>query len=221
MLTVTCISGPMASGKTALLISHLKRAEAAGHAVVGIKPACDTRAPAIRSRTGTTFPALSLTESDLVSVGFPMHVPLPGKLRVIGVDESQFFPHRPFMDALDSLILTMNTRAECPTWLLIAGLAEDSDLRHWGPIPDVSKRVERVGFPVEWIKRTARCEVCEEPAAHTFCKVKKEQRVMVGGSEVYGPRCPTCFHVGSLERDAASRVASPGSSRGLATHQII
>ena len=68
--------------------------------------------------------------------------------------------------------------------VIIAGLDMDSGGKPFGPMPALMSSAEEV------LKLTAVCEVCGEPATHTFRRTNEEkEQVLVGAGEHYQARC--------------------------------
>ena len=189
----------MWSGKSGLLIEHLKRAELAGFETRAYQPVTNTREPGIRSRTGLEF-ASTKVSADLR--GLDLEWAFSSKPSAIGLDEAMFFDK----NNLRELVLDIANRCSDGTrglapkvWLLVSGLDQDSDGRPWLTPEDLCKAISNRGWPCESIKLQSRCQTCSRPATMTFCKIKKENRILIGDKD-FEPRCVTCWNFGELAR---------------------
>jgi thymidine kinase len=192
---LTCITGPMWSGKSGLLIQNLERAKKTGFETRAYQPAVNTRDAVIRSRSGLEFPAEKIS-ADLR--GLNIEWAFDNKPSCIGLDEAMFFDK----NNLRELVLELASRCSSgpsKIWLMVSGLDLDSDGRPWLAPEELCRSVANKGWPVDSIKLTSRCEPCSRPATMTFCKVKKEQRVLIG-DEPFEPRCVSCWNFGEMSR---------------------
>ena len=86
--SITVITGPMFSGKTAELIRLCERARIARRKVVLIRPALDDRTEpeTVRSRFGVAFPARPVPDSSSIEA-----VVTETRADVVAIEEAQFF----------------------------------------------------------------------------------------------------------------------------------
>jgi len=86
--SITVITGPMFSGKTAELIRLCERARIARRKVVLIRPALDDRTEpeTVRSRFGVAFPARPVPDSSSIEA-----VATETRADVVAIEEAQFF----------------------------------------------------------------------------------------------------------------------------------
>jgi thymidine kinase len=174
-LEVVC--GSMFSGKTEELIRRLRRATIAREKVQVFKPAVDIRyaVEKVTSHAGMDFDALPVK----CAVDILKH--LDPEIRVVGVDEAQFF------DA--EIISVVQTLANRGLRVIIAGLDQDFRGEPFGSMPLLMALAERVD------KLTAICMVCGEPATRTQRLVNDRPAhyhdpiVIVGAAEMYEARC--------------------------------
>lgn len=171
---IEVICGSMFSGKTEELIRRLRRARIARQRIAAFKPALDARY--------STDETVSHDENALSTT--PVHtaaqiVLLADNADVVGIDEAQFFD--------DGLVDVCRELARAGTRVIIAGLDQDYRGQPFEPIPQLMAIAEYVS------KLHAICMVCGAPANHSQRLVPDGERVLVGASEAYEPRCRRCF----------------------------
>jgi len=98
---------------------------------------------------------------------------------VVGIDEGQFFDN--------DLIAIANELAERGVRVIIAGLDQDYTGKPWEPMPQLLAVAEYI------TKTHAICMKCGQPANYTQRTFESEERVAVGGANMYEARCRTCF----------------------------
>lgn len=199
MFLLTCITGPMRSGKSKLLIEHLERARLQDYETRAYQPDTNTREAGIRSRSGLEFGSQKISQ-DLR--GLDLEWAMSGKTSVIGLDEAMFFDRNSLRELVLDLASRCNdgTQGRAPKiWLIVSGLDLDSDGRPWLQHEELCRAVANRGWPTESIVLKAICEVCAQPASMTFCLVKKTQRVLVGDKQ-FSTRCVSCWSFGELSR---------------------
>ena len=74
--------------------------------------------------------------------------------------------------------------------MIVAGLHEDYLGEPFDPMPELAKLADDARFLV------AVCTVCGGAASHSQRIGGGAERVVVGGSESYEPRCSRCFQPG-------------------------
>lgn len=171
---IEVICGSMFSGKTEEMIRRLRRARIARQRVEAFKPALDTRYSEDQvvshdENAIDTTPAHAASQILL----------LAEDVDVVGIDEAQFFD--------DDLVEVCRTLAERGTRTIVAGLDQDYRGRPFEPIPQLMAIAEHV------TKLHAICVVCGAPANHSQRIVPGEDRVLLGATEAYEPRCRHCF----------------------------
>jgi thymidine kinase len=168
------IVGPMFSGKTDELIRRLDAAEAAGLRVAAAKPSVDAADPGwIVSLTGTRRRAVSLpVAGELVELAHGRDV--------LGIDEIEFFEP----DVVDAVeVLAGRLR------VIAAGLDLDFRGEPFGPMPALARLA---GEPTVL---TATCAVCGGVATRSQRLLdgrpapRSTPTVLIGGRELYEPRC--------------------------------
>jgi thymidine kinase len=104
---------------------------------------------------------------------------------VIGIDEAQFFD--------DELIGVCQQLANDGRRVIVTGLDTDYRADPFDPIPQLMAVAEHV------TKLHAVCVECGAPANHSQRIVPGEDRVLVGATEAYEPRCRQCFEPKPVE----------------------
>ncbi|MBP7669212.1 MAG: thymidine kinase [Candidatus Eisenbacteria bacterium] len=171
---IEVICGSMFSGKTEELIRRLRRAVIARQRVAIFKPVVDDR-----------YAVDQLVTHDRVSIpSRPVRHPRDileqaGDAQVLGIDEVQFFD-RTIVDVCQQL-------ASAGIRVIVAGLDTDYRGCPFEPVPELMAVAEYV------TKTHAVCVVCGSPAIRTQRVVKRGDRILVGGSDAYEPRCRACF----------------------------
>lgn len=173
---IEVITGCMFSGKTEELIRRLKRAKYAKQNILVIKPKIDTRYSdtMIVSHSDRSFPSIMVDDAK----------DIPNKARnydVIGIDEAQFFS----MDLVD----ICNKLANDGKRVVVAGLDQDYTGKPFEPMPQLLATAEFI------TKTLAICVECGNPADRTQRKVAKDERVLVGASDLYEARCRRCHYI--------------------------
>lgn len=171
---IEVICGSMFSGKTEELIRRMKRARFARQRVEIFAPAIDTRyaedevvshdASSLRSTPVATASEILLLASDA---------------DVVGIDEGQFFG--------SDLVDVAGELARSGKRVIVAGLDQDYLGRPFDPMPALMAVAEYV------TKLHAICVICGSPANHSQRLVGGGERVLLGATEAYEPRCRECF----------------------------
>ncbi len=184
-MTLEVIIGPMFSGKTSELIRLVEREVYAKKKGAIFKIAFDKRYSArqVVTHNGLRYNAYTVSSSD-EGVKKIEEVAEANGLDAIGVDEVNFFP-KVVVDVLDRLAdkrrviacgLNLNFRAEpFPTTMELAA------------------RADRVRY------LSAVCVVCGQEATRTQRLIagkpapRDSPTIVVGGKEMYEPRCRKCY----------------------------
>lgn len=186
---IEAIVGCMFSGKTEELLRRLKRAEYARQRFLLLKPTIDTRysEECVVTHSGQTQKAyripIDVTLKDL-KARFPIE-----DIAVIGFDEAQFFDKDSFPELVRDLAFKEGKR------VIISGLDLDFKGDPFGPIPFILALADEV------VKLTAVCVICGNPANRTQRLIngkpapRNSPVIVIGGSELYQPRCPSCWEV--------------------------
>ena len=185
--SITVITGPMFSGKTAELIRQCERALIARRKVVLIRPRLDDRTEldVVRSRFGVTFPARAVTDSTEIEA-----VVTETRADVVAIEEGQFFDR--------GLVQVCERLAERDRSVIVDGLNLDFSARPFGPMPELLAIAEAI------VMLSAICMVCGEEATRTQRLVdgqpvsRDDPLVVIGGmgDERYEARCRRHHQIG-------------------------
>lgn len=190
---IEVICGPMYSGKTEELIRRLRRAQIARQRVEIFKPAIDSRyaEDQIVSHTLQSIPSRTIKDArEILSHGH--------EAQVIGIDEGQFLG--PALPEVCEQLANSGKR------VIVAGLDQDFRGRPFDPMPELLAIAEYI------TKTLAVCVVCGAPANRTYRKASdKEERVVVGGQELYEARCRRCYLLQASPPAVAPEPRGPGT----------
>jgi thymidine kinase len=180
MLTV--ITGPMFAGKSSYLINLLIANKKVGREVLTFKPASDNRYGAHQISTHNNLNLFAISIQSPYEA-FDYLAKAPKRVDLIGFDESQFFePHH--MQVLVVDLLKQNYDVIC------AGLAQNSFGEPFGAMGSLLSMADEI------VQLPALCASCKRnKATRTYRKSDSTDRVLVGGSEDYEPRCYSCWSV--------------------------
>ncbi|XGW21148.1 hypothetical protein V3C99_004250 [Haemonchus contortus] len=182
---VTCIVGPMFSGKTTELIRMHDRYRIAGKKCILVKYAGDTRYDPELIVThkrvtadGATLIARTLREirAELFSM----------ETEVIAIDEGQFF---------DDLSFTCEQLACEGKMVLVAALDGDFLRKPFGEVSQL------ISFSDEIKKLSAVCMECGDDAPFTFRCTNERAVEVIGGEDTYRALCRTCYYTRSIQKD--------------------
>ena len=169
---IEVVCGPMFSGKSEELLRRLKRARIAKKKYQLFKPATDNR----YSETEVVSHSGERLECQVLKNSYQISDELLEDVEIIAFDEAQFFG--------PILLDTVVSLATIGKRIIVAGLDMDSSGKPFGPMPSLMAVAEEV------LKLTAVCEVCGEPATHTYrITEEKKGQVLVGAGEHYQARC--------------------------------
>lgn len=172
------VVGPMFAGKTEHLIGTVRAARIAGQRIAVVKPSVDTRNPGVEitSHAGNRIEAVTVARdgSDL-----------PVDVDVLAIDEVQFFSG----DAVPKIV---SAAFERNVVVVACGLDLDAFGRPFGPVPSL------LAFADEVVKLRGMCAACGAPSSRSQRLVASRERdaILVGGSDLYEPRCRACFTPG-------------------------
>ncbi len=171
---IEVVCGSMFSGKTEELIRRLKRAKIARQSVEIFKPGIDTRFSEgdVVSHDANVIHSTSVASASQIIL-------LASHAAVVGIDEGQFFDN--------NLVEVCRQLAENGKRVIVAGLDQDYLGRPFEPIPQLMAVAEFV------TKLHAICVVCGAPANHSQRLSGDSERVFLGATDVYEPRCRDCF----------------------------
>jgi thymidine kinase len=184
MLTV--ITGSMFASKSKTLINLCFDYVRVGKYVIGFRPLRDTRhiESTLRSHDGLTFPATLIESTDEIPEVLYRHEMYNNPVDVVAIDEFQFFDKKTAVATIEELL--------CYTKLstvLLSGLAQDSFGRPFGAMGDVLAMADNI------IKLNAICSKCNKLAAATRTSRLTDDKntILVGGSNIFEPRCFSCW----------------------------
>jgi thymidine kinase len=176
---IEVICGSMFSGKTEELIRRLKRAKFANQRVEIFKPMKDKRYHETK--------VVSHDENAILSTPVEKSgkiLEIAGDIRVIGIDEAQFFDER-----LPEVCETLALRG---VRVIVAGLDMDFKGIPFGPIPALLAMAEYV------TKVHAICPHCGNLATHSYRLSAEQETVVLGEKDKYEPRCRICYQMGNI-----------------------
>jgi len=176
---IEVICGSMFSGKTEELIRRLRRARIARQQTRVFKPTLDERY--------SDDEVVSHNENSVTTTPVDNPEEIRGHVNeadVVGIDEAQFFD--------DGLLPICQALANDGHRVIVVGLDTDYRAEPFDPMPQLMAVAEHV------TKLHAVCVVCGAPANHSQRIVPGEDRVLVGATEAYEPRCRQCFEPESV-----------------------
>jgi thymidine kinase len=182
---IEVICGGMFSGKSEELIRRLRRAQIARQRVQVFKPAVDSR----YSESEIVSHSQWRIEAEVVSSAREILQRVREETEVVGIDEGQFFD----LDLVD----VCTTLANSGKRVIVAGLEQDYLGKPFEPMPQLLAIAEYV------TKTLAICVRCGNPANFSQRLVPSTERVLVGASGVYEPRCRKCFVPGIAQGEDA------------------
>tara|TARA_R110000824_G_scaffold159_2_gene587 strand:+ start:1799 stop:2341 length:543 start_codon:yes stop_codon:yes gene_type:complete len=170
---IEVICGPMFSGKSEELLRRLKRADIAKRKSQLFKPECDKR----YSETEVATHSGQKRKCEIVEKNREEEIlkAIYTDTEVVALDEAQFFG-----DYITNVALTLSKAGKR---VIVAGLDMDSNGDPFGPIPQLLAVAEDI------TKLTAVCEICGDPATHSYRKSKSKKQVLVGAATIYEARC--------------------------------
>jgi thymidine kinase len=174
--SIEVICGSMFSGKTEELIRRINRVRIAKLSYQIFKPKTDTRydEKAVVSHNSNAINSIPVAKSGAILLQ-------AGHSQVVGIDEAQFFD--------DKLPDVCNILANKGVRVIIAGLDMDFKGRPFGPMPALMAIAESV------TKVHAVCVICGNPALYSYRKVPGKNRILLGETESYEPRCRICYNL--------------------------
>lgn len=181
---IELISGCMFSGKTTALIRRLEHASAMGRQVFAATPMLnvDLVEPALRTHDSLSMSAVEIRRlSDLA------RFEVPGA--IVGIDEVHFLAEPPKVAAT-----ALKELASVGVELVLAGLDLDFRAKPFGITQYLADNIA-----TRTLSLFARCSRCGGKAARSqrlrYGKPAStgEPTLVPGGSELYEPRCESCY----------------------------
>lgn len=184
-MTLEVVIGPMFSGKTSELIRVVERDVIAKRKGAIFKIAFDQRysAEEVVTHNGLRYYAYVVSNSA-EGLRTIRDAAASKRLDVVGVDEVNFFPHG-IVSLLDELADSRRVVA--------CGLNLDFRAEPFRTTMELAARADRVTY------LSAVCAVCGQEATRTQRLLKGKPApkdsplVVVGGKEMYEPRCRKCY----------------------------
>lgn len=164
----------MFAGKTTELIRRLTIASREELRAVAISPERDTRYGQGRLAThdGGSLDAVPIADAGTL-------VDAASDAEVVGIDEIHFFG--------SALVEPCRALLARGTRVIVAGV----DLNHRGrpfpPFPELTAIADEV------LHLTASCAICGGTAIHSQRMIESDEAIVVGGADLYQPRCGACF----------------------------
>lgn len=178
---IDIIMAPMLTGKTTEVVRRLVIYHEMGMKVLYVNSNKDTRSKdafSTHNCTLTSIPFDAIKVSDLTTLDVE-------KYEVIAIDEASFFSN------LKETVLRWVEKQN--KIVIVAGLNGDFQRQPFGEINDLVPYCDSI------TKLTAFCVNCKNtknvirPAHFTKRTVKSDEKVLVGGKELYIPVCRKCF----------------------------
>ena len=184
-MTLEVIIGPMFSGKTSELIRLVEREVYAKKKGAIFKIAFDKRysSKQVVTHNGLRYDAYTVA-SSLKGLGRIKQLAEANGLDAIGVDEINFFPEQ-LVKVLDALAETKR--------VIACGLNLNFRAEPFRTTMELAARADRVRY------LSAVCVVCGQEATRTQRLIggkpapKDSPTIVVGGKELYEPRCRACY----------------------------
>lgn len=183
---IEVICGGMFSGKSEELIRRLRRAQIARQRVQVFKPVLDSR----YSDSEIVSHSQWRIEAEVVGSAREILERVRPETDVVGIDEGQFFD----LDLVDVCTALANAGKR----VIVAGLEQDYLGKPFEPMPQLLAIAEYV------TKTLAICVRCGNPANFSQRLVPSTERVLVGASGIYEPRCRKCFVPGIAQSEEAT-----------------
>ncbi|CAI5735143.1 unnamed protein product [Hyaloperonospora brassicae] len=175
---VQLIIGPMFSGKSTELIRRMHRYQHAKLKCLLVKYLFDTRHSDEMLATHDKTLAMAMPVQTLAEVR-----PFLDTIDVIGIDEGQFYP---------DLVEFCQDVANMGKMVVIAALDATFERNAFDNVIKLIPAAEQV------IKLNAICSSCGHDAAFTRRLTADKTLELIGGSEMYEPRCRQCFSLNSV-----------------------
>lgn len=187
MLTV--YTGPMFSGKTTSLVAEAKIAAEVGKTVLAIKPELDTRYEKgdIVTHDGISFWEDTKAELQIVSPEFNFvstnFLTKALDYDLLLIDEAQFFENA-------ESIIELSQDFDCE--VVCSGLDLDSYGKPFGKMPLLLSYANLI------VKCHGTCSSCGKPSTRSLRKTSGSSIILVGGQDLYDPKCYKCWKSNGL-----------------------
>lgn len=195
-LSAVLFTGPMFVGKTTTMFRAVAEHADKGDRSVIIKPGMDHRGShdTIYTHNGIKHSQnISVIVADTLYQAFSS---VPDNVKVIGIDEGQFFPDLHNLFELCRMYTYMPACEHASIY--ISALSEDFLQR---PFASVERLLQASMYAsvdtLTVVALTGRCmgaEGCANKSEHSIRSMKDDRLVVVGGSELYKAVCYDCLH---------------------------
>jgi thymidine kinase len=174
-MSLRIVVGPMFAGKTSEIQSVVRRSECLGPVLV-LTAANDTRygVDAVINHDRIAVPARPVALDGLYEV---LTWPEFATAKVVVIDEAQFFS-----SLIDFVTAAVDRYGK---HVVVVGLDGDAERRPFGEVLALMAHADVIE------KKTALCRRCGDGTAAIFTKALsgREERVTVGGANIYEPMC--------------------------------
>ncbi len=182
-MSLRVVVGPMFAGKTSEIQSVVRRYSCLGKKVLVLTSVIDNRyqndVVALVNHDQNAVPAKAISGTELVTVfGWPEY----HEATAVVLDEAQFF---------DGYVMEFVRIAvdQHKKHVVVVGLDSDAERKPFTNVLELISQADSVE------KKTALCRECGDgtPAIFTRALRQRENRVAVGGAEMYEPVCRRHF----------------------------
>ena len=173
---ITIIIGPMFSGKSTFLLMQERKSLLANKKVCLFKHKTDQRYTSddmVCTHDGKMSKSITIQTELLLLEKYNENLK---QSDVILIDEGQFFP-----DLLEFCLLFANKM------IYISALSADFQQTMFPSI------IQLLGHCDSIIHQKAICMKCGNDAPFSYRKVNNDTQLLIGGSDLYEPRCRGCF----------------------------
>lgn len=178
--------GPMFSGKTERMIQRINSARASGEHVQIFYPKIDTRFRSHPNINSIQAHSNINLEATPISTPYEIFEILEDETSIVAIDEIQFFDR-----SLTQVCFSLSRRCK---QIILAGLDRDFRGEPFDTVLDIITKVRVNRFRAD-------CTICHNPADFTQRIINNKPAsyqsplIMIGGSELYEPRCQEHFFV--------------------------
>jgi thymidine kinase len=168
----------MFSGKTTKLLELYNESVYEQHEKIAVKPLIDKRYGGLKINThsGLQLPGHRLSKAEEI---YPL---IQAETKEIYIDEIQFFSAN-----IISIIEDLNFQG---IKVITAGLNLDYQGNEFANVAKL-KQMATTKFELK-----AKCEICGLPAEYTFRLSHSSELVLIGGKDLYEPRCEAHWKLG-------------------------
>jgi len=169
---IEIITGCMFSGKSTELLKRLKNSD---NKYLLVKPKIDTRydLSSVSTHSGKKESALVVNSISEVFENL-------NGIKIIGIDEAQFFTIKIVRDCMELKKLGIR--------VVIAGLNKDYLNREFNSVTSLIKIADTT------TKLYAVCNICTAPATRSHRLSKEKTKILLGHKNYYEPLCKKCYN---------------------------